>query len=107
MTKGGAGESRLSLSDSGGKLQGLLVGLDHLLERVTRTTSEILEVFVGGFPCENLDLKPQRAVLFRGDKYLVDIFIYKLLADEPLGGIPASLVQHMADGFDLLTEVLL
>ena len=57
---------------------------------MTRTTPEILEVFVGGFPGEDLDLKPQRAVLLWGDEYPVDIFVYELLADEALGGVPAD-----------------
>ena len=38
-------------------LQVLLVALDHLLESVTRTTSEILKDFFGCFPREDLDLQ--------------------------------------------------
>ena len=38
-------------------LQAVLIGLDHLLERVTRTTSEILQKLVGDLTGENLDLK--------------------------------------------------
>mgnify|MGYP000401110815 CR=1 FL=1 len=38
-------------------LQVLLVALDHLLDRVTRTTSEILEDFIGCFPRKDLDLQ--------------------------------------------------
>lgn len=37
-------------------LQAVLIGLDHLLERVTRTTSQALQVFVRHLTCEDLDL---------------------------------------------------
>lgn len=76
------------------------------IERVTRTMSEICQVFVGGFAGEDLDLQPQRTVLLRGDKDLVDIFIYEFPADETLDSVPARLVQHPADGLDLFPELL-
>ena len=37
-------------------LQAVLIGLDHLLERVTRTTSQALQVFVRHLTREDLDL---------------------------------------------------
>ena len=39
------------------KLQVLLVGLDHLLERVTRTTPEIFKVFVRSISGKDFDLQ--------------------------------------------------
>ena len=38
-------------------LQVLLVALDHLFDRVTRTTSEILKDLFGCFPRKDLDLQ--------------------------------------------------
>ena len=39
-------------------LHAVFVGLNHLLERVTRTTSEILEIFLRGLPSKYFDLQP-------------------------------------------------
>ena len=69
-------------------LQALLVGLNHLLERVTRTTSEILKGFVHLFPCGELHLEVQGAGSFRSGVDFVDILVYKFLVDEALGGVP-------------------
>ena len=89
-----------------GSLHVLLVALDHFLERVSRTTSEILEILVCGLSGKDLDLQPHGAVCFWGNKNLVNILIHKVLIDDSLRGIPPGIVQNTADGVDVFPKFI-
>ena len=109
-------------------LQILLVRLDHLLERVTRTafgitnrrkrrnrlrhnglrrclTPQVLQVLFAALTGENLDVQAEGTVLLRCNKYLVNIASYELLGDDALGGVLLGVVQDGADGVKLLSHV--
>jgi len=56
-------------------LQALLVSLDHLLERVTRTNSESGEVFVHDFTGIELDLQMQGVGIIGGGEDFINVFL--------------------------------
>ena len=88
-----------------GGLDFVLVLLDHLLERVTRTNSQIFKIFVRFFACEDLNFKVEPAV-FRCDEYFVDIFVDELFVDHTVRGVALCLAQHAAYCVYMLAEIL-
>ena len=77
-----------------------------VLERVSRTTSEILKVFVRGFSGKDLDLQPQRAVLLREWRKILSIYCStNSLLIRPLAASRSASLEHPADGVDVLFEV--
>ena len=93
-------------------LQVLLVGLDHLLERVTRTTFEIcpsfqlLQIFFTAFTGENLDVQPHGAVTLRRSEDFIDKGIDKLLGDLAVLTVALSITKHLADTLHIKTGVV-
>ena len=53
----------------------LLVGFDHLLESVTRTTSEFFKVAHGGLAGENLNIQTHNPIRFRRNEDFVNKFV--------------------------------
>ena len=72
-------------------LHPLLVGLNHFLERVTRTKSEIFQRFVYHFPGGELDLQVQGVVIFRGSEDFVDVLIDEFLVDDTVLRVPLGI----------------
>ena len=69
--------------------EALLVRLNHLLERVSRTTFEFFEIPHGAFAGEKFDLQLNFIIIDRY-KDAVDIFLHKVAVDEPVHRIDAS-----------------
>ena len=69
--------------------EALLVRLNHLLERVSRTTFEFFEIPHGAFVGEKFDLQLNFIIIDRY-KDAVDIFLHKVAVDEPVHRIVAS-----------------
>ena len=82
----------------------LLVGFDHLLERVTRTTFELFQIPHGAFTGEKFDLQLD-FIIIDCYKDAVDIFLHKVAVDESVHRIVAGGLQHAADLRDVCVEV--
>ena len=81
----------------------LLVGFDHLLERVSRTTFEFFQIPHGAFTGEKFDLQLDFVIIDRY-KDAVDIFLHKIAVDESVHRIVAGGLQHAADLRDVCVE---
>ena len=69
--------------------EALLVRLNHLLERVSRTTLEFFEIPHGAFAGEKFDLQLNFIIIDRY-KDTVDIFLHKIAVDESVHRIVAG-----------------
>ena len=69
--------------------EALLVRLNHLLERVSRTTFEFFEISHGAFTGEKFDLQLNFIMIDRY-KDAVDIFLHKIAVNEPVHRIVAG-----------------
>ena len=67
----------------------LLVGFDHLLERVSRTTFEFLQIPHRAFTGEKFDLQLDFIIIDRY-KDTIDIFLHKIAVNEPVHRIVAG-----------------
>ena len=72
----------------------LLVGFDHLLERVSRTTFEFFQIPHGAFTGEKFDLQLDFVIIDRY-KDAVDIFLHKIAVDESVHRIITGGLQHL------------
>ena len=82
----------------------LLVGFDHLLERVSRTTFELFQIPHRAFAGEKFDLQLNFIIIDRY-KDAVDIFLHKIAVDESVHRIVAGGLQHAADLRDVRVQV--
>lgn len=78
--------------------------IDHLLERVSRTTFELFQIPHGAFTGEKFDLQLDFVIIDRY-KDAVDIFLHKITVDESVHRIVAGGLQHAADLRDVCVEV--
>ena len=85
-------------------LQTLLVGLDHLLGRVTRTTCEFFEVSMRCFAGENLNIQSHGVIIFWSYEDFIDEFSYEFFGDGSGGGSQFHFPHHCFHGFDLFAE---
>ncbi len=69
--------------------EALLVRLNHLLERVSRTTFEFFEIPHGAFTGEKFDLQLNFIIIDRY-KDTIDIFLHKIAVNEPVHRIVAG-----------------